>query len=272
MIGALIDNGSLEPAAHLNLRRVAATLTAATGLPVEAVSWKHSDRVPASALDGQPAWTIGPWVRQQVARGEREFVFIPFFISTQGAIGSALHADLTRLQLETGGWSFSFTEGLAARDALPRILAARVREIIAALGLVRPHVIVVDHGGPSPVSAEVRNATARATATLLHPEVAAVSAASMEGEEHAHNHPVLAQQLRTDGWNRGDVVVAPLFLSPGRHAGPDGDVAEIIRAAVAESGGALRVHMAGLVGTHPLADTELAAALNAQLKPSPLSL
>ena len=50
----------------------------------------------------------------------------------------------------------------------------------------------------------------------------------MEGEEHAHNHPLLADQLRTEGWNQGDLVVAPLFLSPGRHAGPDGDVAEIV--------------------------------------------
>ena len=211
-------------------------------------------------------------MRQQLARGEREFVFIPFFISTQGAIGSSLHADLTQLQLERGGWTFAFTEGLGARGALPRILAARVRESITALNLARPHVIVVDHGGPSPISADVRNATAGATATLLHGQVAAVSAASMEGEEHAHNHPLLAEQLRTAGWDRGDVVVAPLFLSPGRHAGPDGDVADIIRAAVAETGGASRVHTTGLVGTHPLASTELAAALQAHLKPSPLFL
>lgn len=272
MIGALIDNGSLEAAAHLNLRQVAASLTAATGLPVEAVSWKHSDRVPTSALAGQPAWTIGPWVRHHAARGEREFIFIPFFISTQGAIGSALHADLTRLQAETGPWSFHFTTGLAARGALPRILAARVRESIATLKLDRPRVIVVDHGGPSPISAEVRDATARATALLLQTEVRAVAAASMEGEDHPHNLPLLAQQLRAAEWNEGDVLVAPLFLSPGRHAGPAGDVAEIIDAAVAETHGKLRVHMTGLVGTHPLASAELIAALNAHLKPSPLSL
>jgi hypothetical protein len=125
-----------------------------------------------------------------------------------------------------------------------------VREAIATRGLHRPRVVVVDHGGPSAVSAEVRNQTARAASQLLGDEVSAVAAASMEGEEHAHNHPLLADQLRTDGWNRGDIVVAPLFLSPGRHAGPDGDVAEIIRAAEHATAGTLRVHMAGLIGTH----------------------
>ena len=98
MIVALIDNGSLEPAAHRNLRAVAAALSARTGLNVHAVSWKHSDRIAPAALDGTPAWTIAPWIRAQLARGEREFVFVPFFISAQGAIGSALRGDLEKLR------------------------------------------------------------------------------------------------------------------------------------------------------------------------------
>ncbi len=76
---ALIDNGSLEPAAQRNLRAVAAGLAGRVGAPVAAVSWKHSDRVPAAALDGTPAWTLVPWVRSQLADGERQFVFVPFF-------------------------------------------------------------------------------------------------------------------------------------------------------------------------------------------------
>jgi sirohydrochlorin ferrochelatase len=265
MIAALIDNGSLEPAAQLNLRSVAAALSTATGITVEAVSWKHSDCVPAAALNGQAAWTIGPWVRHHLARGEREFVLVPFFISAQGAIGSALHADLARLQTETGPWSFSFTSGLATGDTLARILAARIREMATARRLERPRVIVVDHGGPSAVSAQVRNAAAHAAGALLEGEITAMIAASMEGEEHAHNHPLLAAQLRTPGWNHGDVIVAPLFLSPGRHAGPEGDVAGIIRDAEADAAGALRGHMTGLIGPHPLATTTLAAALQSHL-------
>ena len=50
MIIALIDNGSLEPAATLNLRRVAAALTANVGVLVHPVSWKHSDRIAPAEL------------------------------------------------------------------------------------------------------------------------------------------------------------------------------------------------------------------------------
>ena len=87
MIAALIDNGSLEPAAHLNLRAVAAAVSTRAGTVVHAVSWKHSDRIAAAALGDTPAWTFAPFVRGMVALGQREFVFVPFFISAQGAIG-----------------------------------------------------------------------------------------------------------------------------------------------------------------------------------------
>ena len=91
MTVALIDNGSLVPAATGNLRVVAAELSVLIETTVHAVSWKHSDRIPLAALDGDsPGTTLVPFVRSQLALGERHFVFAPFFISAQGAIGSAL--------------------------------------------------------------------------------------------------------------------------------------------------------------------------------------
>src|SRR5215211_5166651 len=102
MIVALIDNGSLEPAAHRNLRAVAATLSATVNVVVHAVSWKHRDRIPLAQLGGTPAWTLQPFVRSLFALGQREFVFVPFFISAQGAIGSALRRDIEHLQRELG--------------------------------------------------------------------------------------------------------------------------------------------------------------------------
>src|ERR1700710_246473 len=121
MIVALIDNGPLEAAAQENLRAAAAALAQAAGIEVHPVSWKHSDRIAPAALGGKAAWTLAPWVRAQLAHGEREFVFVPFFISAQGAIGSALRGDLEKLQREAGGaegLEFTFTEGLAHRGAL----------------------------------------------------------------------------------------------------------------------------------------------------------
>jgi len=260
---ALIDNGSLEPAATLNLRAIAAALAERTGVTVHPVSWKHSDRIPSSqlsALSSQlqtPARTLAPFVRAQLAAGTREFLFIPFFISAQGAIGTALRADLEKLRSEHSAspFTFAFTDGLAARHAIAPIVAARIHETIAAHALVAPPVIVVDHGGPSAASAALRDSLTVEVRAALGSAVASVSAASMEG---AHG-PLLADTLSSPTHAHRDVIIAPLFLSPGRHAGPDGDLAQIARAA------STRAHFTELVGTHALATETLAVALRAAL-------
>lgn len=270
MIVALIDNGSLEVAATLNLRTVAAELTAKVGVPVHPVSWKHSDRIPLAALDGDAAaWTLKPWMAAQLAAGERDFVFVPFFISPQGAIGSALRQDLESLQTPAAPFRFTFASSLASADVIPKIVSARVRQTIEIATLTTPPVIVVDHGGPSPASAELRNHIAASVRALLGNAIGPLAAASMEGGEHAHNLPLLADQLRTPGFNTGDVIVALLFLSPGRHAGAGGDIAQICGAAESANP-ALRCNLTDLVGTHPLAAETLVAALRHTLsQPTP---
>lgn len=274
MIVALIDNGSLEAAAHRNLRAVAAALSARTGVNVHAVSWKHSDRLAPAVLDGRHAWTLTPFVRSMLALGQRDFVFVPFFISAQGAIGSALRGDLEKLQQESAvEFTFSFTDGLAGRGAIAEIVVDRIRATIAAQDLRQPAVIVVDHGGPSPASAALRDALAGEIRRRLGRAVGPLAAASMEGAEHAHNHPLLATQLAAAEFNQRDVVVAPLFLSPGRHAGPQGDLARIARAAEDRTAAApLRCHFTDLVGTHPRAVDALAAALRSTLSTLPAEI
>jgi uroporphyrin-III C-methyltransferase len=273
---ALIDNGSLAPASALNLRRVAAELSQLTAQCVTAVSWKHSDRIPAEQLGGQPAWTIGPWIRHERARGATDFRFIPFFISPQGAIGSALRRDLDALTAEHGG-SVSFTLGLGA--AIPTIVASRIEAVLAeqvldARGRARspdtlsqlaapiaaaaPAVIVVDHGGPSAESAALRDQYAAEIARQLGRSVIAASMESPDGDSFGFNRPLLAEALAALPAHVTDVVIAPLFLSPGRHAGPAGDLARIA-AAAARPG--RRHHFAALVGTHPLAVASLATAI-----------
>jgi hypothetical protein len=260
---ALVDNGSLEPAAHTGLRAAAAAIGARSEVPVEAVSWRHSDRIPSYALEGGPGLTLVAWVRDHVAAGEREFLFIPFFISPQGAIGSSLRKDLLALQGELGGFEFSFSGGLAADAPMAEIVADRVRQASTAAGLVRPPVIVVDHGGPTRASAEVRDRVANAARARLAGEVGRLTAASMEspdGPEFEFNRPLLAEALLSPDLDSGDLIVAPLFLSPGRHAGSGGDLFRIAREAEVTRPG-LRCHFAGLVGTHPLAIEHLASSL-----------
>jgi sirohydrochlorin ferrochelatase len=136
--------------------------------------------------------------------------------------------------------------------------------VIAEQKLPAPAVIVVDHGGPSAASGALRDEIAAAVRRELGTHVSQVAAASMEGEAHAHNQPLLADLLRAPGFNQGDIIVAPLFLSPGRHAGPSGDLAQIAAQVRLASPG-LRCHFTGLVGTHPLAADALATALRATL-------
>src|ERR1019366_4878269 len=203
---ALVDNGSLEPAAHESLRMAA------------------------------------------------------------GAIGSSLRADLDALGASAGRFDYSFTAGLAEGPVLSEIIAARAREAFG--GLHRPPLIVVDHGGPSPPSAEGRDRVAAEARSILGDEAGPLAAASMEspgGPGFGFNRPLLAEALLAPGFNEGDVVIAPLFLSPGRHAGPGGDLARIAREAQAASPG-LRCHFAGLVGAHPLAIAFLADALARELR------
>jgi sirohydrochlorin ferrochelatase len=255
MIVALIDNGSLEPAVHRNLRAMAAELSTRTRVKVRAVSWKHSDAIPHSEPSDDHAWTLGPFLRAMFALGQREFVFVPFFISPQGAIGSALFRDLVNLQRELGTFDFTFADGLAATGLIPTIVAQRVRTCITARQLARPTVVVVDHGGPSPESAALRDQLTSEIRTALNGEVGRVIAASMEG---AHP-PLLADTLRGEALAGDHVIVAPLFLSPGRHAGPEGDLAQICRSSHPQT------YLTDLVGTHPFVVDALAGALRTTL-------
>jgi sirohydrochlorin ferrochelatase len=261
----LVDNGSLEPSAHRGLRAVAAAVAGRAGVPVQAVSWKHSDRIPTAALEGTKAWTLAPWIRDQVSAGERDFLFVPFFISPQGAIGSALRGDLAGLQEKAGRFEFSFADGLAASGALAPVVAERIRSAVAVRRIERPSIVVVDHGGPSRASAQIRNAVAGAVRAELGDSIRLLTAASMEspdGPGFDFNLPVLADALRELG--PGDAVIAPLFLLPGRHAGPTGDLRRIALAAQVDAPG-LRCHFAELVGSHPAVIEALAGAVSRAL-------
>lgn len=255
---ALIDNGSLAAEPHQLLRRVAAEISRRTGIGVAAVSWKHSDR--AALPDASVASVLKTWVPAQIAAGAREFLFVPFFISPQGAIAGALRSDLDAL-----GATYRFTAGLTP-PLLGRIVAERVNDVIQAQGLASATVVVVDHGGPSPFSGAVRDETVAIAAQLLGSRAAAVAAASMETPDpadpaFAHNRPLLAEALPPLAARSADascpLIIAPLFLAPGRHAGPDGDLARIAAAAAPGR----RLFFTELVGAHPLVPAALAAAL-----------
>ena len=63
----LVDNGSLQPAATLALRELAAKLSARLGHPVEPVSLLHSSGIDEKLLGGRPAEILVPALEKRLA-------------------------------------------------------------------------------------------------------------------------------------------------------------------------------------------------------------
>jgi sirohydrochlorin ferrochelatase len=248
----LMDNGSLEPAATLRLRGLAEKLGERIGQVVAPISLLHSSAVPADKIGGTPAEILEPALERRLAAGQNDFLIVPLFFGPSGALTDYLPKRIAYLRGKYPALNVRVAEPLfaAGDDRLARILADQVR----ALGSASRRVALVDHGSPAKAVTDVRNELACQLAGQLGPDytVAPASMERREGTAYDFCEPLLERLLRSPGWNAGEVIVTMQFLLPGRHAGPDGDVAEICRAAEAASGGALRTTMTGLVAEHPL--------------------
>ncbi|XKF15689.1 cobalamin biosynthesis protein CbiX [Halomonas sp. BLK-85] len=266
----LVDNGSLRPEATLNLRRVAALLSERSGYSVQAASLLHSNKVPAEDLDGEPAVTLGPAVEKAAQAGVDEVIVLPFFFGPSLALTDYLPERMAAAQ--------GRFPGLRVRVAMPLVdelgkvdtrlaqwLADNVREQLTPE--TRPSVVLVDHGSPIPEVAAIRQRLTGQLSMLLADEVGCVTSASMErreGDAYRFNDPLLETLLANPALPEGEVILAMLFLSPGRHAGEGGDIAAINAAAMSERPG-LNIVPTRLVGEHvgivDLLQSRLQAAL-----------
>jgi sirohydrochlorin ferrochelatase len=258
----LFDNGSLRAASTLNLRMVAKEVAARTGAVVHAVSLLHSSAVPAEQLQGERARLLEPALLDWLAAGqEGPAVLLPMFFGPSAALTdyvpdrvAAIREKFAQARLELARCMVPIEE---ADDRVAQALADAARAVIARERLSGAKVLVVDHGSPQRAVAAVRDHLGAQVRGLLDGEVAAVGVASMErrpGPDYAFNDPLLAEALRTAPFDDGEVVLALQFLSPGRHAGEGGDIAEICEAARREKPG-LRTWMSTTLGADPrLAD------------------
>ncbi len=275
----LLDNGSLRPAATLALRRTAAALAERVGRSVDPVSLLHSNKIPAEELGGEGATTFGPWLRRRAEAGAREFVIVPYFLGPSRALTEYLPERVAKLREPWPDLVVRVAPalgegGAAAVDQLAAVLEERTRAVLASWvnGAERAAVAVVDHGSPEPKVVAVRDAVAARLRERLGATVRAVAPCSMErreGDEYAFADPLLAALLEREPFDQGVVIAAMLFLSPGRHAGPDGDVAQICRAAEAAHP-ELSVTMTDLLGGHPALVELLAERLEQGLRATPL--
>jgi len=264
----LVDNGSLRAESTLALRGVADRLTSRLGRLVSPVSLLHSSKVPPERLDGVPAETFIPAIRRRLHAGRRRFRVAPFFFGPSRALSEFIPGKIAELKSENPAWRdlevqiadplFTFAD--PGDDRIARALVDRVDSTIARGGLERPAVVLVDHGSPIEPVTKVRNHVGNQVQRLLGDRISAFSVASMErrpGPEYDFNEPLLEKVLRAPGFRRGPVVIALLFLSPGRHAGEDGDIAEICSQAEHDSG-SLITHRTAPLGDHPMIEEILA--------------
>ncbi len=255
----LVDNGSLRPAATLSLRALCRRLQAVLGCEVVPVSIMHSNQVAPALLDGQPAEIFEQALRRRLAEGIDEFIVLPLFFGPSRAITKFIPLASSVVRSEYLNLRVRVAESLVTASApddhrVAQILTDQVRQTIRLRGLLKPHVVTVDHGSPIAPVTEVRNLIGQQMQAMLGDEVGAFSVASMErrdGPEYAFNDPLLGYILRQPPFCHGPVVVSMMFLNPGRHAGPGGDVESICQDA-RETCPNLQTFPTELVSEHPL--------------------
>jgi len=234
--------------------------------PVQAVSLLHSSGVPADMLGGEPARLLEPALLDYFkAHPSGDVVLVPLFFGPSAALTEyvpervkAIRAKFPQAGIRLAPPLVNVNDRDDLRMAI--ILADQVRAAAQVRRWERPpKVVLVDHGSPQRAVTAVRDHLAAQMRYVLGEAIEALIAASMERRADASydfNDPLLAVALRTPPFNEGEVVVALQFLSPGRHAGPDGDVAGICASAKNEYASLTTVM------TEPIAtDARLAALL-----------
>ena len=249
----LMDNGSLRAEATLQLRVLAKELSARLERPVSPVSLLHSGKVNQAKLGGMRAQTLVPFLRAQRELGIHRFIVLPLFFGPSGALVDYLPKRIQNLQDDD--WPelevrVAATLVHESDNRIAKIMAKLVREKITECGWMKPAVAMCDHGTPAKIVNEARELVVSQLKILLGDAVSVIKSCSMErrdGTEYNFNEPLLERLLGTADFDR-QVVISMLFASPGRHAGEEGDVAQICEGA-RNNFAQLETALTSLVGT-----------------------
>ncbi len=229
----LLDNGSLSADSALEARALAQALSDRLGESVDAVSVAHSDRIPAQELGGKEAWVWDSYLNWASRREIDKITVLPLFFGPAFALKKA-----KSIGDRKDGLRIDWADCLVSQSDQDELLIAFfASEIIHALDTnlgQRVRALLVDHGSPFPTVTDCRNYIGEQIGNRMGPRVESVVACSMErreGEAYDFNEPTLSNALReakADGIDQ--VILCPMFLFPGRHAGLGGDIAGICEA------------------------------------------
>jgi hypothetical protein len=158
----LVDNGSIRANATLNLRQLAARLSAAAECTVHPVSLLHSDKISRERVGGVKAQILEPFLTQQRSNNVNSFLLLPLFFGHSAAIFEYVPQRLCELRKEWPELEMRIAPCLVnlddeAETDVADILARIVRHKVMTKGLHRPAITLVDHGTPRIAVNKVRN-------------------------------------------------------------------------------------------------------------------
>ena len=252
----LADNGSLEARSTLNLRKAAQLAVESTGAEVQPVSLLHSSKVDPQSLGGVKAETMEDFLSGPIAQSSDDLRILPFFFGPSRALTEWLPEKLEQWKSERDGRSFRVLDCLhqPGDTRLAIALEDLCLQSIEKNELKKPFLALVDHGTPVFDVHRVREEVGEELKDRIADRISGFSTCSMErraGVEYDFNEPLLENLLSEKNGEFEEMLVAQLFLSPGRHAGEGGDLDRIC-SSFADSSPSHRLIRTDLLGGHPL--------------------
>ena len=254
----LVDNGSVRVEAYKNLSEISQKLSQSIGENVSPAPLLHADKIPREDLGNMRVRLFEEQICESYDQGNRSFTVFPLFFGPSAALVDYLPRRLEILSTKRPGFSVRVLNPLFGStgeggELLADILEERVHEVVRSYSLKLFHVILVDHGSPKSEVTDVRNRLAELMSKRFESLSVEVFPASMErrpGIEYDFNEPLLETALINPIMAEKPIVLAQLFFSPGRHAGPNGDIERICVRAEKDNPN-MKVYRAELVGNHP---------------------
>jgi len=268
----LSDNGSTRANATLQLRELANKLSLQTGYTVHPVSLQHANRIPKEALNNMPAQVFPDFIEQQLIKDNKDFILLPIFFGKSKAltkfvpdIVDSLKNKYGEFQLKVADVIYPLPEG---ENLLCEIIHDHIVDTAKKENADLNNVVLVDHGSPIPQVTNVRKHIAQSVQDLLSADASLEQAVMerREGSEYDFNGDLLENWLKQKVQSGAtSVIVILMFFLAGRHAGADGDIAEICNSVMKEHP-ELKISISPLISEHPKFLSILESRLNDAIK------